>query len=160
MGRLDSQGTVEDVVAQYIRSAGRNEINYNSGPIKEVNIKQILLGLELSFRYELIEPMDAPFLGFVISDVSGNPICGGNPRISGANYMSSPRSRGVVRVVLRQPQLVDGTYTLSIWFGDGIKDLFECHEFLSFDIHGMAPNTQSLNGGLGCVFPVCDWDFT
>jgi lipopolysaccharide transport system ATP-binding protein len=79
--------------------------------------------------------------------------------------MSSPsvsitgKSSGTVTVIMEYPKLLNGTYRLSLWFGDGITDYFTEMNCITFDIINMVNTRQWPASEVGPVSPVCKWIF-
>jgi lipopolysaccharide transport system ATP-binding protein len=96
----------------------------------------------------------------VITDYLGNPICGTNPMIQGVPGPVAPQKEGRVHVVMESPLLLNGTYRLSLWFGDGREEYFHRQDCMTFDVVNMAGLKQLPASSVGPVAPQCQWTFS
>jgi lipopolysaccharide transport system ATP-binding protein len=61
---------------------------------------------------------------------------------------------------LESPKLLNGTYRLSLWFGDGRVDYFHRQDCITFDVVNMAGLKQLPASSVGPVAPKCHWHFS
>ena len=158
-GEIRQTGNLRDVIAAYVGDHAGTEVRFESGALRSVAIEQVDDGLEIVARYEARQPMPLPCLGFVVHDVMGTPIFGANPRHCGIDEADTARRDGTVRVRVSQPKLLDGTYRITTWFGDGVGQ-DECYrDCLTFRVEGAAGSRQGAANQVGSVFPECEWEF-
>jgi len=156
-GTVVQSGEVRACIDYYLGQRRTDEATFATGPLKYVSVRQHEQCLALVARYECDLPVSLPNFGFVISDAMGQQITGGNPRVFDVPPLQTPATKGTVNAVLRSPRLLDGTYRLSVWFGDSQVDFISHRDCLTFQISGMAPPRQL--EGAGAVFPECEWSF-
>jgi lipopolysaccharide transport system ATP-binding protein len=153
------QGNVRDAITKYLGQTHQEEVTFKDQPVRRAWAKQLRDEIEITAEYELDRPIEMPALGFVISDYLGNPICGSNPIIDTIPPLPVPQRCGRVRVVVKSPKLLNGTYRLSLWFGNGKEDFFHEKDCFSFDIVNMINGKQLIASSVGSVSPVCEWHF-
>ncbi len=158
-GSIREQGDLRQVISAYLGDHMGNEARFDSGPLRSVTVNQMDDGIEILAEYVNGEPMPLPCLGFVVNDVMGIPIFGANPKYYGIDSVNSPRREGTVRVMVREPKLLDGTYRLSVWFGEGVGHDVGYRDCLTFTIAGLAGPRQGSAAQVGAVFPQCEWQF-
>jgi lipopolysaccharide transport system ATP-binding protein len=108
-------------------------------------------GLLIKFKFGDLIVGTNPFVGIQIHDLFGNLIVGFNPRtnsnlIKGNNFDE-------YSVILHQPRLIPGNYTLSIWIGDGIIDYYSSINEFQFEIDNHFVDTFKLVAGNGLIIP-------
>ena len=113
--------------------------------------------LKITTSYEVDRPLNLACFGFVISDHSGQPICGSNPRIEGLNLFGRGKNSGRIVVRMRQPKLRDGPYFISVWMGEGSTNFFAAENCLRFDVAGMSGSEHIDPSIAGPVAPKCEW---
>ncbi|MGI8670748.1 MAG: ABC transporter ATP-binding protein [Aridibacter sp.] len=158
-GEIEFIGDVNQAIASYLKKADVSEVYFDNEVVTYASIKQIKNEIHLTVDYEMPVPISMPCLGFSIIDRLGNPICGTNPRYDKVSKLSVPVKNGKVRVAIKQPQLIDGTYRLTLWFGTERQNYFEQRDCLTFEVCKMAVNQHPLPTEHGFVQPECDWNF-
>lgn len=160
-GKIGGMGEVQDIIRLYLGEAGSSDVRFEDKPLKSARVRQVEDKLELVVEYALEHEITIPSLGFVISDLLGNPICGTNPMSSllTTEQFFSPKRAGSVRVIIDSPKLLNGTYRLSLWFGNGRVDYFHARDCLRFDVVNMAGPRQLSPSVVGFVSPDCKWIF-
>ncbi|HXG84621.1 MAG TPA: ABC transporter ATP-binding protein [Pyrinomonadaceae bacterium] len=158
-GKIEFIGNVNETVALYLGKAGVSEIYFDNEVVTRASIKQIENKIHLTVDYEMPVPISMPCLGFSIIDRLGNPVCGTNPKYDKVPKLSVPVKNGKVRVAIEYPQLIDGTYRLSLWFGTERQNYFEQRDCLTFDVFNMALNQHPMPAEHGFVQPKCEWSF-
>ncbi|HOI95223.1 MAG TPA: ABC transporter ATP-binding protein [Syntrophobacter fumaroxidans] len=159
-GRVAEDGPVSGVVAAYLADSVKDRVNLETGPLKWVAARQTMTGLEISAEYAFDRPVSLPCLGFVISDHYGNPIFGCNPKMSAIHCLENPVSAGSVTASIRSPELRNGTYRMSIWFGDGKVNSVVIRDCLTFDVTNLAETGNHSAAVNGPVIARCEWDFS
>lgn len=151
--------TISQAIQLYLGDDKSNIATFSNAPIKVAKARQIDDYIEISAEYELDHSLELPSLGFVISDNLGNPICGGNPKIIPPKHAPQPKASGCVTAIIRNPKLLNGTYRVSLWFGNGKQDFFHEKDCLMFDVVNMAGFNQLNPAYVGSAFPDCEWRF-
>jgi lipopolysaccharide transport system ATP-binding protein len=153
-----STGTVRDAIALYLGN-GCDTTVFQNEIIRQASVRQNGESIEIEAEYQWAESLAMPCLGFVISDYLGNPICGTNPLLDGASPPRMTRA-GRVRIIIESPKLLNGTYRLSLWFGNGREEFFHKQDCLIFDVANMAGLRQLPASSVGPVAPKCCWQFS
>ncbi len=157
-GEVRDIGPIEEVIQHYITEGASNKKEFNNGILKSAQIQQSGNNIELNIEYDLKGKSYSPFLGFVINDSFGNHVCGLNPSTDKVKHNVTPRKSGKVKVILKSPKLLNGTYSTSLWFGDGITDYFRELDCLTFEVIDLVKQLKkSNNSSVGSVFPDCEW---
>ena len=151
--------SVMEGINLYLGQSGLNEIVFKAKPLNRAIVKQKGDIIEIVVEYALEKEIKRPVLGFIISDYFGNPICGTNLIDHPQEQLVNPSNKGVVKVIVEHPQLLNGTYRLSLWFGDGIENFFGDKDCMIFDVLNMVTKRQIPVDKVGPVFPQCRWYF-
>ncbi len=158
-GEIQFIGSADDAIESYLKKTNISETYFENQVVKYASIKQVENKIHLSVDYEMPVPITLPCLGFSIIDKLGNPICGTNPRYDKVPKLAVPVTKGNVSVVIESPQLIDGTYRLSLWFGTERQNYFEQQDCLTFDVFNMVLNQHGTPFAHGSVQPECEWFF-
>ena len=158
-GTIRQTGDLREVIAAYLGDHTGTEAHFESGPLRSVAVRQVGDELEIAATYEVDLALPLPCLGFVVYDAMGIPIFGANPRHCGIDEADAARRAGTVRVRVSQPRLLDGTYRISVWFGDGRGQDAGYRDCLTFRVEGAAGPRQGSANQVGSVFPECAWEF-
>jgi lipopolysaccharide transport system ATP-binding protein len=158
-GQVKSAGCTAHAIRDYLTGVPTGEVHFPSGPLTALSVNQVGRTLEVVARFRVGRPLVMVCLGFVISDQTGNPVCGTNPRLQGLTAFGQGASRGAVRVRIEQPKLRDGTYRMSVWLGDGHEDFCCERDCVAFDVAGMCEETPISPLVIGSAAPTCTWDF-
>jgi lipopolysaccharide transport system ATP-binding protein len=156
-GNVQVYGAVRDAIAHYLGQSSKSETYFPGKSVKRASASQMGSTIEIEAEYEVETPLVMPSLGFVISDYLGNPVCGSNPVIDNQEGLEAPRSSGVVKVRINYPKLLNGTYRVSLWFGNGREDFFVERDCLTFEVVNMVNIKQLSSSSLGSVAPQCEW---
>jgi lipopolysaccharide transport system ATP-binding protein len=159
-GFLIKEGPAEEVISAYLGGGKRNEIRFPDGPVIKASVRQSEQGIELTVDYKVDRPIALPCLGFVIYDYLGNPVCGSNPLIDAVKETINPKPSGTVKVLIKYPRLLNGTYKISVWFGDGREDFFCAKDCLSIEIVDVTRPKPVPATSVGPVIPKCQWYFS
>jgi lipopolysaccharide transport system ATP-binding protein len=161
-GQVHLIDDINNVVSEYLLKDKSNEKHYDSGILRFVTAKQDGQQICLESHYDSDRILDLPMFGFVIYSSDGVPVTGMNP-ISCHNVNFSRKdkyaNKGIVKVSLTEPKLMDGTYVVSVWFGDAYETLFEDKECLQLEIAGMTKNKQMNPSRVGYASPECTFEF-
>lgn len=161
-GLIEGVGSVDSVVEQYLKVGNNNKnIKYYERFLKYVRIQQEGAGLILEAEYETTNYLDLPHLGFIIYNSYNQPIFASNPTLEQLDSNKIGRTRkGKVIVEIESPQLIDGQYHASIYFGDSVENFIEDIDCLSFEVLGMTEKKQYAESLTGNVVPKTKWSFT
>ncbi len=126
--------------------------------VELIRFNQVDDYLQIECYYQNCEDFDFPFLGFVLSDIYNNKIFGTNPRIKVPEVELKKSSKGVIIAEIRNPKLLNGTYNLSVWFGNGKDDYFIGENILSIQISDMINLDKDVSpNDIGPVYPTVNW---
>ncbi len=156
-GRTEGIGEIGKIIDLYLENVKENEAEFPGKPLYSASVRQIDDMLEIAAEYDNTLKLDMPNLGFVISDQHGFPVCG-------SNLIMCPPGRkpvlsGKIKVVMDTPKLLNGTYKLSLWFGDSREDLFVERDCLKFEVVNMVKEKQWPASLVGAASPQCKWFF-
>ena len=158
-GGIVFEGGIDEAISVYLREHNiSNTVNFSKGPLLNLNITQQDKDLIIVAEYDSEREIDIPNLGFIIYNEFGNSVFGGNPILHSFNFSGGKKfKKGEVQVKIINPRLVDGEYTMSIWFGDSNKNYFEALECVLFEVKEMV-NIKYINTShLGSVTPILEW---
>jgi ABC-type polysaccharide/polyol phosphate transport system ATPase subunit len=163
-GTVKCTGLIDDVIENYINSTKKREEVYFplGGIVKCISARQDGPVIILSLTYHAESPIKQPNFGFIIYDSYENPLFGNNPLINSINDFGSPRHQGEVQVKITSPFLINGTYSISIWFSDGVAvgdHLFKKENCISINITDMDISRIENTPHLGNIIPICNWQF-
>ncbi len=158
-GELQYHGPVEQVTSYYLNEEISDKKAFSSNSVlKWAQVQQSGTNIELIVEYDFKIKPCTPHLGFVINDSFGNHICGLNPSNDRVKHDIDPQKSGRIKVVLKYPKLLNGTYSVSLWFGDGLTDYFCELECLTFEVIDMVkPLKEPQSSSVGSAFPECEW---
>jgi lipopolysaccharide transport system ATP-binding protein len=161
-GKILLNSDIDITINKYLESNTTNQKYYSEKSIVQyLSVKQEKNTIILSAKYQSKEQLFIPSLGFIIYNNLGIPVTGFNPTLMpNHNLNSNYANDGLVKVTIKQPLLLDGQYTFSIWFGNGYEDFFEDKDCLQLDIKGMTHNKQMPTSIVGFVSPECNYQFT
>ncbi len=152
-------GGIDEAISVYLREHNiSNTVIFSKGPLLNLNITQQDKDLIITAEYDSEREIDIPNLGFIIYNEFGNSVFGGNPILHSFNFSGEKKfKKGEVEVKIINPRLVDGVYTMSIWFGDSNKNHFEALQCVLFEVKEMV-NIKYINTShLGSVTPILEW---
>lgn len=136
-GKIKMIGTPRDIYAEYNNNAARpSSRSYNDDSIVRSVEAYYDNCLNLEIEYEFKKDGMLPHPGYVVSNMYGEKLFGGNPTIDGVNMASSYPSKGKVRIRVAQPRLKKGRYRIAVYFGDGKKDLFVDEDCVTLNVEG------------------------
>lgn len=161
-GRLITAGGISSVLKAY---STRNQVSSRVYPpdsvVRRVAVYQDMDKIVLELEYaELRGKLTIPGFGFIIHDTDGRAILGHNPMLEHRNLTATWPVKGVVRAIVTSPQLLDGVYTVSAFFGDPYSTIFRDPNCLTFSISGSADSIYQLPPEqVGPVYPECRYEF-
>jgi lipopolysaccharide transport system ATP-binding protein len=163
-GIIKNLGIMSDVIKDYLEMDNHTQ-NYTSDKyIKNIEVQQDKDTLLIIAEYGVDENtlMTMPHLGFVISDTLGVPICGFNPSLfRNPQQKESFNKKGVVKIIMNQPKLLDGNYNLTFWFSlDGHVVSQHVINAVSFKVQGMPKEKQLAPSIVGYCSPECEYIYS
>ena len=160
-GVIEDMGKTDQIVGLYLQTGNENKnIKYYEKYLKYVKINQRQSKIFIEANYELSMSIDLPHLGFVIYNSYNQPLFASNPSLEQLNTsVIEKSSKGKILVEIESPQLIDGQYHASIWFGDSKENFIEDLDCLSFEILGMTEKKQYSQSITGNVVPKTKWNF-
>ena len=145
----------KDALSQYTNTNQLTEKVYDKNSIiKKVSIS-FLSNIEIKAHYQLKSPPYIPHFGFVVSNQKGEAIFASNPTLENIRPQKKFNKEGKVIISISSPTLINGIYNLSIWMGDGITDMFNDINCLTFEIS----SGDSRSKPLGFIKPTCNYTF-
>jgi lipopolysaccharide transport system ATP-binding protein len=159
-GRVEEDGPVDDTLQRYMATGATGDFVPAAGPLKHVSVRQDSGSILVEAQWAHHARLALPSLGFVIHDYLGSPVVGSNPVLSGVSPSSERTSSGRISARLTEPRLLDGSYHLSVWFGDGKEDFVEFPMCMKLDVQGMAGPRQLPISTVGSVEPTCKFEFS
>lgn len=159
-GEVGGIGSVDSIIDKYLKDGNeKKNIKYYEKHLKYVKIEQKESTLVVEAEYDTPSNIDIPHLGFVINNSYNQPIFASNPSLETLNINIGKSSKGKVVVDIESPQLIDGQYYASIWFGDRVENFVADLDCLSFEVVGMTDKNQYSQSITGNVVPVTRWSF-
>ena len=156
-GQIKHLGKIDETVKLYLDKGNLWEAYFKNRAVCYASVEQILNEIKIVVEYEVKYPLRFPCLGFTISNQLGQPVCGTNALHDKVEPLTKAQISGKVVVKIKQPKLIDGTYRLSLWFGNGTEDYFIEKDCLSFNVSGLSANQHNKATAHGHVYPICDW---
>lgn len=161
-GSIELISNIDLTLDRYLENNSNNEKHYDEhSAIRYLKIEQIDDKIILSATYESSKPLFIPSLGFTIYNNLGFPVTGFNPTLDNKSDMNKKYNPdGEIMMTLTRPNLLDGTYSVTIWFGDGYHDFFVDKHCLKLKIQGMTSHKQLPPAVMGSVMPDCNYIFS
>lgn len=157
-GNISKVGNISSVISNYLKDNNiTNNISFSNSPLKYIEFRQENKDIIINAEYHCSSNIDIPNLGFVIFDRFGDAVMGGNPKLCSIktdNYKS-----GHITARIKDPRLIDGRYTVSIWFGNSYEVFFNAEECIGFEIKDMVKIAYVNTSHIGSVFPKIEWEF-
>lgn len=157
-GKVVMQGSPTSAVTRYMESRAAGSISFENGPVRRADATYTESGLDLQVWYQLEHPQPIVCLGFVVTDSLGRPLFGSNPLVAGEVDFGRGSLNGTIHAKVTEPQLAVGTYSLSLWFGDGQQNEFEQRDCLSFEVGASSRSRPLSIGTVGSIIPKCEWN--
>ena len=156
-GQVVFVGSVDEAMAKYAGDRRQTALDFDDGPLTglELTVDRGLVRLTGSYRFDTGVPL--PCLRFAVRDLWGQPILGSNPKMDGIYERRGQYGRTTVQVA--SPRLAPGTYTLSVWFGDGLENFVEYHDCMTFEVTDSTGAWRLGSSIVGPVIPECQWSF-
>jgi lipopolysaccharide transport system ATP-binding protein len=147
------------VVRDYLAVQTQNVFTMDKELI-EVKCQQIEDQLAIEVEYHTQLDLDVPQFGFVIKNALGIPIMASNPSIEQLDFQGKSFSTtGRISIIISEPKLLDGIYSLSVWFGNSYEESVKVMDALTFEVAGMTNKKQLDFQKVGSIMPVTKWVF-
>lgn len=158
-GNVMFEGDIDNAISNYLKVYNiKNNATFKNAPLQEIEITQQGEDLLITAKYDSKIELDVPNLGFVIYNEFGNAIFGGNPIIHNIEASSEKRyKKGIIEAKIINPRLVDGAYTMSIWFGNSKENHFEAKECIMFEVKSMVGIKYVNTSHIGSLIPNLHW---
>jgi lipopolysaccharide transport system ATP-binding protein len=156
-GQVSYAGDINEVIANYLNEGGNNEKHYDKGMVKSIGAKYANETLYINVAYKSNVPLSLPNFGFVVNDQFGHALFANNPKNLGYTMNQSYPMSGEIKIKVTAPKLLDGTYTISAWFGDGAIDFFQDTDCVQFEVVSDTPTL--LKASAGAIQNVCEYQF-
>jgi lipopolysaccharide transport system ATP-binding protein len=118
------------------------------------------IGIEMSFETGKYPPLSAPVMGVVVNHSTQGTVGGVNMRMTGFSPGGGPHTSGVLRCWLQDVPLLQGSYSVDVWLGDGPGDLDSVAGLAQFEVEaadvygtGVSPFRH-----FGTIFLRAAWD--
>jgi len=158
-GRLKSYGNANEIVKDYL-SVQTNNVFRMEKELLEVKCQQQDDQLIIDVVYDTVLKLDVPHFGFVVKNALGIPVLASNPSIEQLDYKENAFTKtGKINIVITEPKLFDGIYSLSVWFGSSFEESVKVLDALTFEVAGMSNKKQLDFQKVGSVVPVTKWKF-
>ena len=163
-GKIKHSGKIEDVISHYLDSDVQTDVYHPvDNVVKEVSAKQNCDKIELTLKYESEVSIKQPNFGFAVYDSNDNPVFGTNPIKSGFTDFGAPKKKGEVKAAITSPYLVNGVYSVTVWFSDGVvydePHLFHKEKCVQLDIYNMSDSFVQKEAFEGVTIPVLTFGF-
>jgi hypothetical protein len=153
----------DSIIEHYLLTGNTQSYSSDDGPVKHVEVFQEKNEIHVEVEYKVGEEhsLDIPNFGFVIYDQLNSPICGFNPSLYNLPLPAKKYKReGVIKIVIREPKLLDGKYNFSFWFGvNALVDIHHVRDAICFEVLNMAEHRQLPISIVGPCSPTCDYSF-
>jgi len=158
-GEVKRKGDTTEIISKYLNASINNEIRFENKPIKEASVTHLNGKIRLKVKYAVESGLDMPNLGFLISNELNIPLFGSNPKLDNILFTSKKHYSGIVSVDIEPPQLLNGNYYVSLWFGDSKEDLIYSPNCLTFEVINKGSEYNQPISIVGNIKPKCNWYF-
>ncbi|MEI9852622.1 MAG: ABC transporter ATP-binding protein [Sphingomonas sp.] len=161
-GRNAFAGTIAHAIEHYASaSIEHGEKHYPGGRlVKRVSARQEGFGIVLEMDYDNNGgTLDVPHFGYILHDADGRPILGHGSSIERRPAMRAAPPSGTIRATIDQPRLLDGSYLVSIFLGDGTTTYFSEEHCITLEIEGMIDGQILPAERVGAVYPLVAYDY-
>ncbi|MDQ3843434.1 MAG: ABC transporter ATP-binding protein [Bacteroidota bacterium] len=158
-GKVQIKGYINDVIDVYINNPDlRKEVSFSNKMITHASVWQEDDKIYIECDYNCDRVFKIPCLGFVINDHMNRPIFGLNPLQLPPDTPLQPSQSGKILITVEYPKLLNGIYSLSLWFGDGMADYFIAPSILYFEVIDMIKYEREVYSNVaGPVSPIVKW---
>lgn len=162
-GRIELTGLIDQAIEKYQSTGATNdEVYLENKYITYLSVKQFNDEISINCTLNCDYNFKDPIFGFVVSDYQGNKLFGSNPYIQQQNGLNFEQGYNQIKVVIKQPKLLNGSYNLSIWLSEKTYgNLLHLDNILSFDISGMTKYHKEVSASsVGPVSPYVEWTYS
>lgn len=153
-GMLDSFSETETVLKSYLQTSHIGNEFIFAKYLKSVSAKQQGDKIIVKAEYEHFNELTHPHLGIVVKDVYKNIVFATNPTIEKQVTKISKKNGGIIEFEIFEPKLLDGTYSISVYYGNRNEDFIIQPDCIQLDIVGMHSLGLQMNASLvGSVVP-------
>jgi hypothetical protein len=158
-GSVIFEGGSKEGVKIYQNNNFRNNIvQFQNRIVEKIEAYQTQNDIILSLTYKSYKELDIPNFGFAINNEFGIPILGANPIIYNEQIKKEKSFvNGEIIAKIVDPKLINGNYSLDVWFGDSKENLFEEKDVLSFEIEDMCKLKFVNTDYIGSYRPTIEW---
>jgi lipopolysaccharide transport system ATP-binding protein len=158
-GHIELIDEIGKVVSTYAAKGQSNTARFNNH-LEYVTANQDGDEIVIEAKYNTDIDIDFPILGFLIKTNLGVPIVASNPLIDLITYPKGKVTKqGIVKVTIKSPKLLDGTYLISVWFGNSNGNFIFENDCINLNVVGMSSQKQYSPSKVGHVLPICEWEF-
>lgn len=158
-GNIGLKGKIDEVVKKYVEKGQNNRAVFDQH-LEYTTVNQVNDTIVIEAKYNTNLEVDIPILGFLIKNNFGVPIVASNPFIDLIDYPKDKKTnKGIVKVTIKDPKLLDGNYLVSIWFGNSKGNVLNEQDCMSLSVQGMSNQKQYNPLLVGHVLPNCKWEF-
>lgn len=160
-GVVESAGHIEDVIKGYLGKGKPGEIVVDHPVVNKVEVFQRNASVVIKLTYKQLPNTISPFLGFLVADQSGRVLFGSNPALARSTVFKrrDNATDGSVEAIIDSPILRTGSYLVSIFFGDGARDIYVCRDCLTFDYISKEYAYNMRTNDLGCIVPKVEFRY-
>jgi lipopolysaccharide transport system ATP-binding protein len=150
-GQLQASGEVNEIIAKYlsmnltsethIQSLGYGLVKPTISDVSVINtygeqISNIPMGQPFGIQVEFRSPypINRPELGIRINTIKGNSIIGITSYMQNMNQLASNLKEGIFEVLFTNPNLNQGTYSITLTLADGMQSIDRKEDIISFGI--------------------------
>ena len=157
-GKITHHDNCEFVIQKYLNENEIKQLKRFSKPLNNISIDQFGDKIKITAEFDPTCNFINPHLGFVFKNMDGTPLFGSNPTIENQILQRKSNKGGKIIAVITEPKLLDGTYIVSIWFGDKGNDTIIAPDCIKIDIQGMTANHQLSSRIVGNIVPTTIWN--
>ncbi|WP_236023868.1 ABC transporter ATP-binding protein [Flavobacterium flabelliforme] len=160
-GKVVFEGGIDEAISQYLKDNKiSNSKSFVDSPLVSVSVEQQEKDIVINAFYNSKYELNIPNLGFVVYNEFGNAVFGGNPVLHNMKQSDCIKYlSGEILLKIINPRLVDGLYTISIWFGDSRENYFEALECIVIEIKDMVKIEFVNTSFIGNITPMLEWKF-
>ncbi len=152
-GTIREHGNTASIIQKYLQYNTETQ-EIQDKRLEYVKFYQEQEKLIIELKYNLPDPVDIPSLGFEISDAYSNVVTGSNLMVDGHKPVPGKTyQNGVITVILTEPRLMNGDYSLSIWLGNSVANFIKLPDCARVKIINMCENQRYA----GVAAPTCQW---
>jgi len=141
------------IISAYLENNDIQNICFFDRGLKYVKAVQINDTIFVEAEYLYYEGLKFPNLGIVIRTEEGFPLFATSQTIENNPLKISNNLGGKIRIEILEPKLFDGTYFISVFFGNRDSDVIVKEDCIKIQIIGMTTNYQLSKSSVGFIAP-------